>query len=140
MLVLQPRQSGHNIRRERAVPKNVGSFTTQLLQSETTCSVPEGRENGFKFSSEVAVFSYSGWAGDETEKSSSAVVALVERHLLEAYTRKQKIIARSSAEADLYAGASEAKEIQSMMYDLGLAVKPVLIIDAKATEHTLHSS
>ena len=58
-----------------------------------------------------------------------------------AYTRKQKIIARSSAEAELYAaalGASEAKGVQSMMCDLGFAVKPVLIIDAKATEHILH--
>ena len=41
---------------------------------------------------------------------------------MKAYTRKQKIIARSSAEAELYAaalGASEAKEVQSMMCDLG---------------------
>ena len=35
-------------------------------------------------------------------------------------------------------GASEAKEVQSMMCDLGFAVKPVLIIDARATEHFLH--
>ena len=63
--------------------------------------------------SEVTVFSDSDWAGDkETRKSSSAGVALVGRHHLKAYTRKQKIIARSSAEAGLYAaalGASEAK-------------------------------
>ena len=54
-----------------------------------------------------------------------------------AYTRKQKIIARSSAEAELYAGvlgASEATGVESMTRDLGFAVKPVLIIDAKATE------
>ena len=93
-------------------------------------------------SSEVTVFSGSDWADDkETQKSSSAVVAFVDRHLLKAYTRKQKIIARSSAEAELYAaalGASEAKGVESMMCDLGFAVKPVLIIDAKATEHTLH--
>ena len=36
-------------------------------------------------------------------------------------------------------GASEAKEVQSMVCDLGFAVKPVLAsIDAKATEHILH--
>ena len=54
------------------------------------------------------------------------------RHLLKAYTRKQKIIASSSAEAELYAaalGATEAKGVRSMMCDLGFAVKPVLIID-----------
>ena len=60
---------------------------------------------------------------------------------MKAYTRKQKVIAKSSAEAQLYAaalGALEAKGVQSMMRDLGFAVKPVLSIDAKATEHILH--
>ena len=60
---------------------------------------------------------------------------------MKAYTRKQKIIDRSSAEAELYAaalGESEAKGAQSMMCDLGFAEKPVLIIDAKTTEHILH--
>ena len=93
-------------------------------------------------SSEVTVFSDSDWAADKaTRTSSSAGVPLVGKHLLQAYTRKQKIIARSSAEAELYAaalGGSEAKDVESMMSDLGLVVKPVLIIDAKATEHILH--
>ena len=60
---------------------------------------------------------------------------------MQAYTRKQKIIARSSAEAVFSApalGASAAKGVQSMMCDLGFAVKPLLIIDAEATEHILH--
>ena len=62
-------------------------------------------------SSEVTVFSDSGWAGDkETRKLSSAGVALVVRHLLKAYTRKQKNIARGSAEAELYAAALGASE------------------------------
>ena len=67
--------------------------------------------------------------------------ALLGRHILKAYTRKKKVIAKSSAEAELYAallGASEAKGVQSMMRDMGFAVKPVLAIDAKATEHILH--
>ena len=62
-------------------------------------------------------------------------------HTLKAYTRKQKVIAKSSAEEELYAaalGASEAKGVQSMMRDLGFAVKPVLNNNAKATEHILH--
>ena len=86
-------------------------------------------------SSEETVFSDSDWAGDkDTRKSSSAEVALV-RHLLKAKTRKQNIIARSSAEAELYAaalGASEAKGVESMMCDLSFAIKPVLIIDVKS--------
>ena len=93
-------------------------------------------------SSEVTVSSDSDWAGDkETRKSSSAGVPLVRRHLLKAHTRKWKIIARSSAEAKLYAtalGASEAKGVERMMRDLGFAVKPVLLTDAKAIDHILH--
>ena len=86
-------------------------------------------------SAEVTVFSDSGLAGDkETRKSSSAGAALVGRRLLKAYTRKQKIIARSSAETELYTaalGASEAKGVESMMCYLGFTVKPVLIISEK---------
>ena len=91
---------------------------------------------------ELTVFTDSDWAGcKDTRMSSSAGVLMLGRHTLKAYTRKQKIMARSSAEAELYAaalGASEAKRVQSMMRDLGFAVKPVLAFDAKATEHILH--
>ena len=63
------------------------------------------------------------------------------RHTLKAYTRKQKVIAKSSAEAELYAaalGASEAKGVVSLLRDLWYEKNPVLTIDAKATEHNLH--
>ena len=55
------------------------------------------------------------------------------RHLLKGCTRKPKIIDRSRA-----LGGSEAKSVESMLSDLGFVVKPVSIIDAKATEHTSH--
>ena len=74
---------------------------------------------------------------EETRNSSSAGLALLGRHLVIAYTRKQKIIARSSAEAKLYAaalGASEPKSVESMMRDLGFAVMPVL-----KQENTFHT-
>ena len=62
---------------------------------------------------ELTVFKDSDWAGcKETRKSSSAGVLMLGRHTLKAYTRKQKVIAKSRAEAELYAaalGASEAK-------------------------------
>ena len=60
-------------------------------------------------------------------------------HALKSHTRKQKVIARSSAEAELYAvalGASESKGIVSLLRDLGYEKKPVLAIDAKATEQS----
>ena len=59
----------------------------------------------------------------------------------ESNTRKQNIIARRSAEAGLYTaalGASESKGIVSLLRGLGYEMKPVLAIDAKATEHILH--
>ena len=75
-----------------------------------------------KMAEELAVF---------TDSSSAGVL------MLGGHTMK----AKSRAEAELYAAAleaSEAKGVQSMMRDLGFAVKPVLNIDAKAKEHILH--
>ena len=90
----------------------------------------------------MTVFTDLDWAGcKETRKSSSAGILMLGGHTLKAYTQKRKVIAKSSAEAELYAGAlgaSEAKGVQIMMRDLGCAVKPVLNIDAKATEHIHH--
>ena len=65
----------------------------------------------------------------------------LDNHALKAYSRKQQSIARSSAEAELYAAAlevSESKGIVSLLENLGHEMKPVLAIDAKATEHILH--
>ena len=62
-------------------------------------------------------------------------------HALKAYTRKQHIIARRSAETGQYAaalGASESKGIVSLLKDLCYETKPVLAIGAKVTEHILH--
>ena len=73
--------------------------------------------------------------------STSAGVIQLGNHTLKAYTHKQKIIAKSSAEAELYAaalGASESKGIVSLLKDLGYELKPVLGIDAKATENIVH--
>ena len=57
------------------------------------------------------------------------------------FTRKQRIPARSSAEAELGAaalGASESKGIVSLLRDLGSETRPVSAIDSKATEHIFH--
>ena len=66
---------------------------------------------------------------------------LLGNHALKAYARKQKNIARNSAEAELYAaalGVSGSRGIVSLLKDLGHEMKPVLAIDAKAIEHILH--
>ena len=87
----------------------------------------------------MTVVSDSDWAGDKRNKE------IVKRGSwtrgTNTYLRKLKIITRSSAEAELCVaalGTSEAKTVESMMRDCGFAVKPILVIDAKATEHTLH--
>ena len=91
---------------------------------------------------EVTTFTDSDWAGcKESRKSSSAGVILLGDHALKAYTRKQTIIARRSAEAELYAAAlavSVSKGIASLLKDLSFEMKPVLANDAKATGHILH--
>ena len=63
----------------------------------------------------------------------------IARKTLKSYTRKLKIIARSSEEAELCAAAmaSESKGTVQLLQDLGYEMKPVLVIDAKATEHIL---
>ena len=67
-----------------------------------------------KMAEELAAFTDSDWAGcKETRKSSSAGVLMLGGHTWKAYTRKQKVIAESSAEADLYAAALGASERES---------------------------
>ena len=57
---------------------------------------------------------------------------------LKAYTREQNIIARSSAEAELYAaalGASQSRGIVSLLNDLGYEMKPVLAVNWEIEAH-----
>ena len=80
-----------------------------------------------KKSEEVTTYSDS-----VTRTSSSAGVTLIGNHAFVAYTRKQMMIARSSAESELFAAAlrvSESKGIVSLLFDLGYVMKPVLAID-----------
>ena len=95
-----------------------------------------------KMHGEVIAYSGSDWASDkEARKSSSAGIVMVGRYMLKGHTRKQQLIARSSIEAELYAavlGASDAKGMVSLLRDLGHAMTPTLVIDAKATGHVLH--
>ena len=100
---LQPRQGRQNVRRERAVPENVRSFTTQHFQIEATRSVLEGRErmdpsyrlHGHQLTSE----GFLRFRELELKKRGN-------RRARETFSIKQKIIARSSAEAELCAAAS----------------------------------
>ena len=72
---------------------------------------------------EVTTYSDSYWAGcQEIRKSSSAGVMQLGSRTLDAYTRKQHIIASCSAETELYAAALGASDTKGMVWsfcDLG---------------------
>ena len=145
MFVPQSRSSRHNFLCERAVPKDAESKQQSLAKLKRLARYLKqwGQIFGYgRLVEEVTTFTDSDWTGwKETRKSSSAGVIMLGGHALKAYTRKQKIIARSSAEAELYAaalGSSESKGTVSLSRDLGYEMKPVLAVDAKATEHILH--
>ena len=128
MFVLQSRSSGLYIHCERVMSKNVKPHATERAKLKRLVRhLKRERQWRQVFSyrrmvEEVTTFSDSDWAGcQETRKSSSASVILLGSHTLKAYPRKQKIIARSSAEAELHAaalGASESKGIVSLLKDL----------------------
>ena len=116
MLVPQSGQSRHNIRRERVAPKNVRCFT-QLFQIEATRSVPEGRETmdpsfrirGHELRSDSFLGLALGWRRRNEEIVKRGTRARGTTLIESVY---EKIIAGSSAEAELQAaalGASEAK-------------------------------
>lgn len=90
----------------------------------------------------LRVYTDSDWAGDrETRRSTSAGCAMWCGGTIKHWTKQQKVIAKSSAEAELYAAtlaASEAKGLVATMKDLGIEVKIRLHIDAKATVFILH--
>ena len=136
MLVPQSRRSRHNIRRERVVPKNIRSFTTQLFQIEATCSVFEGRG---------AVDSSFQIRGHEFKSDSLLGLRLGWRQ------RNEEIVKRPGRARGTTPPEAAQKQIRTrqhcerrkrmgvcMMCDLGFVVKPVLIIDGKATAHILH--
>ena len=128
--------------------KDVKPHATEVCQVEEAGQISETREiMGEIFSygrmvEEMTTFQIQiGQDCKEARQSSIAGVILLSNHTLKAYMRKQMIIARSSAEAVLYAAALEASESKghaSLLKDLGYEVKPVLAIDAKATERNLH--
>ena len=84
----------------------------------------------------LSVFSGSDWSGCTTSrKSTSGGVAMLGKHLLNTYSRQQKTIALSSAEAELYAlvaASAEALGLVAYARDLGINLRGVLHTDASA--------
>lgn len=85
----------------------------------------------------LVAYTDSDWAGDaETRQSTSSGCVLWGTASLKHWSRQQKVIAKCSAEAALYAATaaiSELKGLASMLADLCVAVTLEVAMDAKAT-------
>ena len=86
--------------------------------------------------SQIDGYTDSDWAGCSTTcKSTPGGVLMIGRHLLKTYSRQQKTIALSSAEAELYgmtACSSELLGMQACAADLGMKLNVSIYADASA--------
>ena len=86
---------------------------------------------------DLEAYSDADWGGDRaTRRSVSAGVIMRGGHCLKVWTKKQQVVALSSAESELYAAvktASEGLGIQSLARDLGISCRLNLHLDASAT-------
>ena len=84
----------------------------------------------------LTTFTDSDWAGcKSTAKSTSGGIICLGEHTIKTYSKQQKIVALSSAEAELYgmvAASAESMGIQAYAADLGLRLKCELYTDSSA--------
>ena len=78
----------------------------------------------------------SDWAGcSKSRKSTSGAVIMLGKHLVKSYSRMQKVIAMSSAEAETYGMVSCSAEIlgiQACARDMGMYFEATIYADASA--------
>ena len=84
------------------------------------------------------VYTDSDWAGcRKSRKSTSGGTVMAGKHCIKAWSKTQAIVAKSSAEAELYAvirGATEALGMATLYHDFGQEVKLQMHIDALAAK------
>ena len=84
----------------------------------------------------ITAYTDSDWAGcKKTARSTSGGVVCLGEHTLKTYCRQQKVIALSSAEAELYAmvaATAETLALQAYARDLGWELKAELYADSSA--------
>ena len=85
---------------------------------------------------ELKAYSDSDWAGCvASQRSTSGGVMMIGTHLVKSYSRQQRTIALSSAEAELHAlvaASAEALGLAAYAFDLGMILKPMMFTDASA--------
>ena len=86
----------------------------------------------------IDIFSDSDWAGcRKSRKSTSGGCIMRGSHCLKSWAKTQAIVAKSSAEAELYGvvrGATEALRMTSLLQDMGIQVKMQMHLDAAAAK------
>ena len=86
--------------------------------------------------SRLSAFTDSDWAGcNKTAKSTSGGVVCLGEHVLKTYCRRQKVVALSSAEAELYAlvaASAETLALAAYAKDLGVELQCDLYCDSSA--------
>ena len=86
----------------------------------------------------IYIFSDSDWAGcRKSRKSTSGGCIMRGSHCLKSWAKTQAIVAKSSAEAELYGvvrGATEALGMTSLLQDMGIQVKMQMHLDAAAAK------
>ena len=86
----------------------------------------------------VDIYSDSNWAGcRRTRKSSSGGVVMLGDHCIKSWSKTQAVVAKSSAEAELYGvvrGATEGLGILTLINDLGGEMRMQVHLDAAAAK------
>ena len=87
------------------------------------------------------VYTDSDWAGcRKSRKSTSGGAVMMGSHCLKVWSKTQAVVAKSSAEAELYAvvrGVTEALGMSTLANDLGLEVRIQMHLDAMAAKGIL---
>ena len=90
----------------------------------------------------VTAFTDSDWAGCiRTARSTSGGIVMIGAHVIKSYSRQQKVVALSSAEAELYAMvAASAESLAAIGYakDLGMIFKGEVFTDSSAALGITH--
>ena len=86
--------------------------------------------------SRITTFTDSDWAGcSQSAKSTSGGALCIGEHVIRTYSKQQKVIALSSAEAELYAmvaASAETLGLQTYARDLGIDLECELYCDSSA--------
>ena len=93
---------------------------------------------------EISVYTDADWAGcRRARKSTSGGAMMLGQHCVKVYSKTQAIIAKSSAESELYGvikGSCEALGLQTLLQDLGAEIGIRLYMDANAAKGIIERS